>query len=489
MAVASTTLIQEISATDATSYTTASFTITSGRPVLIGVITAEATVSTIPTIAASGHGSTHTWAQESTQETDGGTTRRRETVFSALPTSTGADTITIDCGANTQLAFSVHVIEFTGANTSDIVRQAVTNRGSATGTVTVTLAALTAGNATIGFFVINGSTALVAGSGFTDIANNSDTTADAPTRHMTEFLATDDTTVDASISGATARRWVGTALELNAAAAANEITAVPAEATADGIVPVLGVTLVAPLAAATAEGIVASLPAAALVPTGILGDTDITGIAVLGNFTPGSSGGPSAVIMPSAVASATASAVAPTLDVAVLGTAAAAVAVAQDDDMDPPFLVVELETFAVASAAAAALVPVPVAELVSATAEATAEGVAATLTSSADFIAIAAGAIASAPVPVLGVTLTGTIALATAEGIAVTFDAELLGVTAAAGAEAPVPMVAELETVVAGDLALSIIESERLSLAMVETEALSLGAVTRERLALEVEAL
>ena len=75
-------------------------------------------------------------------------------------------------------------------------------------------------------------------------------------------------------------------------AADGVVVGAPALATADGIVPTLGVVLTGVLATATADGLIASLPVG-FDPTGILGDTAIKGIATLGNFVLGNPDGPS----------------------------------------------------------------------------------------------------------------------------------------------------------------------------------------------------
>ena len=87
-------------------------------------------------------------------------------------------------------------------------------------------------------------------------------------------------------------------------------------------------------------------------------------------------------------------------------------------------------------------------ELPVVTATATADGIVASLTSSSDILAVAAGALASALIPVVGVALTGALATATAEGVTVVLGVDLSASTAGASAEAPVPTVAELETFV-----------------------------------------
>lgn len=221
MAVGQTSLVSNQSATDANSYTTASFSSTAGRPILVVVESSKETVSTTPTVTAHGL----TWTQVATAETDGGTIRRRLTIFEAYPTSNGSGTMVIDFGGVTQYNCLWDIIEFTGADTTDMTVQSATLAGNGFGTVTVTLGAFSdAGNATFGTFGMNNTTStLTAGGGFTEISNHADTTIDAPARLLTEFVASNDTSVDCDISGTTARRWVGIAVEIKAAVAAVDV--------------------------------------------------------------------------------------------------------------------------------------------------------------------------------------------------------------------------------------------------------------------------
>ena len=217
MTVAATVLVSNGTPTNGTSATTASFNSTAGRPILACICNYLATPTTVPTFSAHGL----TWTQRVTIETDGGTVRRRITVLDAYPTGAGSGTATIDCGAVSQEGFSWQIVEFTGADTTDILAQAAaTAVGNATGTVSATLGATTAGNATLGFSIINGSTAINAGAGYTGIADFQDTDAGAPTRLITEFRNDNTSTVDVSIAGGTARRYIVVGLELKAAAVA-----------------------------------------------------------------------------------------------------------------------------------------------------------------------------------------------------------------------------------------------------------------------------
>jgi hypothetical protein len=195
-------------------YTSSSFTVTAGKPVTITVETAAATVSPTPTVTAS---SGMTCSQINTRETDSGTVRRRVTTFDAYPASSGSITLEVDTGGTSD-NLMLSVDEWTDADTTDYVVQSATDVGNATGAIAVALTSPTAGNSVHGAFAINSNSGLTAGAGYVVLTD--ELNASPVTSFLVEYDDTNDATVDASIDGATARRWVGVAMEVKAAAAA-----------------------------------------------------------------------------------------------------------------------------------------------------------------------------------------------------------------------------------------------------------------------------
>jgi hypothetical protein len=148
--------------------------------------------------------------------------RKRVTLFRCLSGSDVTGSATIDYGGQNQTNIIHAINEFDGVDTSGTngsgaIVQAVTNKDeTATNTsFTVTLAAFgNVNNATYGAIAQdNISTTLVIGSGFTQMYNVNDA---ANINLLTEFKASNDTTVDASQSQAA--MFGGIAVEIKAAA-------------------------------------------------------------------------------------------------------------------------------------------------------------------------------------------------------------------------------------------------------------------------------
>lgn len=127
------------SATDASSYTTASVSPSKNKLVIVGVLNTKGTTADTPTLSGNGL----TWDQVQTNLFD--SDLKRVTMFRALSTSTPTPgTITIDFGGATQTGCAWSVYEFsgidrTGTNGANAIvqndTQDVTNGGSITATM------------------------------------------------------------------------------------------------------------------------------------------------------------------------------------------------------------------------------------------------------------------------------------------------------------------------------------------------------------------
>lgn len=225
MAVTQTNKLFAASATDATSYNTASVTPTANRLYLLAVwsrtgITADPNA---PTVTGAGL----TWVQVATVVYDNtSSSRRRLTVFRAMGAGS-AGALTIDFGGQTQTSATWDLTEFDGVDTSGtngsgaVVQSATNFDGGTTATsITATLSAFgSVNNATYGAGGSGqtGNTAAV-GSGFTQISNGSPD-GEAGQLCITEFKNSNDTTVDASFTPTGSEIGI-IGVEIKAAAAA-----------------------------------------------------------------------------------------------------------------------------------------------------------------------------------------------------------------------------------------------------------------------------
>lgn len=201
-AITATNLVTSGSGSDATSYATGTITPTAGRLILAAVSSSRGGDPAIPTFTGGGM----TWEQVASQGVNGFV---RITVFRALSATPGAAAPgTISFGVETQERCGWSIAEFTnvnrqGVNGANAVRQSVGNSGSAVITLAGTLSAFGhAENATYGAVVVQNVTerTISPGSGFSEIAEWDA----APGEFMslaTEFVATNDTVVDATASG------------------------------------------------------------------------------------------------------------------------------------------------------------------------------------------------------------------------------------------------------------------------------------------------
>ena len=216
-------LTSDSSATDATSYTTASITPTANRYIEVDVLnTKAASPPTTPTL--SGNGLTYVEVASVTFDTIASPLKRR-TRFRSMGAAPTAGAITIDFGGVTQTGCIWSVKEFdsvdtTGTFGSGAHVQSATNSANTGTSLTVTLAAFgSTDNATTGGFGINDDVAINPGTGFTEIHDNVIATVPVCGQE-TEWRNDNDTSVDASASDAANKRWGGIASELKFAAAA-----------------------------------------------------------------------------------------------------------------------------------------------------------------------------------------------------------------------------------------------------------------------------
>jgi hypothetical protein len=149
------------------------------------------------------------WKFEKHLSFDGGASGAGITLYSTKDGATGP--VTIDFGTGqTQLKILWAVIEEPGAES---IRQSVTGTGASL-TSLATLAAFTStANATLGLHGVNAFRTYTPGAGFTELTDQTDSSTVAM---QTEFQAANDTTVDATISGAGTPTWGAIGAELNA---------------------------------------------------------------------------------------------------------------------------------------------------------------------------------------------------------------------------------------------------------------------------------
>ena len=214
MAVTSAHLVTAVDTTDQTiPYVTGLITPTANRLVLAWVSQSAASAPASPTL----DGNALTWVEVATVVNGS----RRFTLFRAMGAVPvlGAVTITGDGSTITMCGWSIS--EFAGVSTggtngSSALIQSVTNTASGAASLTVTLGAFAGvGNATVGGFMHSANSSITEGSGFTILGQAAG--ASPNTTVGSEFLATDDTSVDASAP--TTPNWSGIAAEIGTPAA------------------------------------------------------------------------------------------------------------------------------------------------------------------------------------------------------------------------------------------------------------------------------
>lgn len=198
------------------SYPTASVSPGANNLILVTVSSARAagTIAT-PTVT----GASMTWVQILSQGDAGAGSQRRITMFRGMSASPGSGALTLDFGGQSQDRAYYAVEQVTGTDTSGtngsgaIVQSAgATNTGTQTG-ITVTLAAITSGNATYGGVRKGTANTPAVGSGFTQLAASS-----ATGFFNTEYQIGTDNTVDWTWGSESAAGTVAVAIEVLAAA-------------------------------------------------------------------------------------------------------------------------------------------------------------------------------------------------------------------------------------------------------------------------------
>lgn len=214
-----TTLTSNFSATDLTSYATASISPTANQLVLAVVSARMPTAPVTPT--ASGGGMT-TWTQVATMEGFGGGPSVRITIFRALQASPTSGALTFSFGASAQSyclwsVFQIDGVDTGGTNGSAAIVQAVTSVVLGASSHTVTLAAFeSADNGTVGAFHANNpgapDTNFIIGSGFTKIHAFRELT-ESDNGLLTEWRVDNDTSVNCTYDASDS---LGIALEIKA---------------------------------------------------------------------------------------------------------------------------------------------------------------------------------------------------------------------------------------------------------------------------------
>lgn len=216
MAIAVTNKLATGSSATASSYATASVSLTSGRLYLLTVRnTIGAGTATQPTVS----GASATWTQIATNVYSGNS-RRRTTVFRALASSTASGALTISFGGTNQSDADWLLDEFTGMNATgtngaNAIVQSVTNDDNGVNQTSwsVSLSAFAySGNATYAVITGGGSAMPVTQkSGFTETGES--TVNDFGPEG--QFLASPDTSPSWTLSGSGAV-WMAMALEIQA---------------------------------------------------------------------------------------------------------------------------------------------------------------------------------------------------------------------------------------------------------------------------------
>ncbi len=218
MAITITNMGSLFTGSNATSYSTGSYSPTANR-LLIATITNVLNTGTPSEPTPSGNGLT--WSKVVTYLPDPAGTQTRISVWVALTGgSPSAGAFTADFGVETELGCNIIVDEVDGADVSgtalDAIVQSVTGTVGGSGTSeSITLASLgDTNNASYGSFNIQLNEAYTAGSGYTILAQGGNA---GPNSHTaTEYLVPGSTTVDISWTNSGAKG--GIAIEIKAPA-------------------------------------------------------------------------------------------------------------------------------------------------------------------------------------------------------------------------------------------------------------------------------
>lgn len=217
MAITATTLTSNHSATNATSYATASISPTAGS-VQIAVICANQSFGSAHSATVSG------WTEIST----GPTFNTSYTIQAFWALTSGAQTITFNYGANSMTSAIWCVQEFAGVDAVAPIRNpgTVTGVAATSATPSITLGAFSsAANGTFGVFAQDGLTTSTPGTGFTELFDFQHSESFDNRTLTSEWRADNSTTVGVTFSGA--NHYGGVACELVAAAAGGDGTDMP----------------------------------------------------------------------------------------------------------------------------------------------------------------------------------------------------------------------------------------------------------------------
>lgn len=205
-AVACSVLTQSNSTTNDTSYATASITPSANALVLLATLASRNTADACTdndVSSVSGNGLTWVKIDNQCFSTAGIPTQTIE-LWRSMGASPSTGAVTISFGGSTQLNAAWAVLECTGADTSGTngsgaVVQSAKNTAEPGTSVTATLAAFgSANNATLGVFGAADNLAITPGSGFSELAEQQVSDSGNDGTLQVEFLASNDTTVDAS---------------------------------------------------------------------------------------------------------------------------------------------------------------------------------------------------------------------------------------------------------------------------------------------------
>lgn len=216
-AISCSNLTANDSATDATSYNTASITPSADNLV---ILTVTSHIASGPPVEPTATGNGLTWVSMNTNTTNHSSTRRT-TQFRAMGASPSTGAITIDFGAETQLAVIWAVDQCSGVDTSGTNGSgAIVQVGDSTGTgfatsQTITLSAFgSADNAAYGYMQHGTNEATTFGSGFAELSDNNLSDGGLLFGAQTQWVLNDNT-VD--WTWATSSRMQGVATEIKAA--------------------------------------------------------------------------------------------------------------------------------------------------------------------------------------------------------------------------------------------------------------------------------
>jgi hypothetical protein len=204
MAVTATHLSTDGLNSAASSYNTASVSLSANKLVLVcvGSNCGTGTTPNEPTLS----GASRTWTKVSTQ-LDSDIATRRLTIFRSLSSSSNSGTLTIDFNSQNQNRCEWSVSEFggiilsgaNGANAITNITNNTSNENAATYFSTTMAAFSNTKNATFGCIRTNGAVTFTAGDGFTILGQKNNTAGSI----CSEWKNTNDTTVDwtTSVSG------------------------------------------------------------------------------------------------------------------------------------------------------------------------------------------------------------------------------------------------------------------------------------------------